>query len=93
SPLQQPLAPLAPVQMNPFELTPLGAPGCFQHVGVAATAVYLPTAGTGTLPFTIPNSQALAGVRVFAQSLALEPTVNPLGVVTSNGLDLLLNPN
>lgn len=77
----------------PFDLTPLGAPGCFQHVGVAATAVYLPTAGTGTLPFTIPNSQALAGVRVFAQSLALEPTVNPLGVVTSNGLDLLLNPN
>lgn len=76
-----------------FDLTPLGAPGCFQHVGVSASAVFLPAAGTGTIPFSIPNSQALAGVRVFAQSLALDPPVNPLGVVTSNGLDLLLNPN
>ena len=77
----------------PFDLTLLGAPGCFQHVGVSATAVYIPTAGTGTLPFTIPNNQALAGVRVFAQSIAVDPTINALGAITSNGLDLLLNPN
>jgi hypothetical protein len=31
-------------------------------------------------------------VRVFGQSLALDPTVNALGLVTSNGLDVLVNP-
>jgi len=76
-----------------FDLAPLGAPGCYQHVGVSASAVFLPSGNTGTIPFAIPNNPGLAGVRVFAQSLALTPSVNPLGVVTSNGLDLLLNPN
>ncbi len=75
-----------------FDLTLLGAPGCFQHVGVSATTAFLPTGGTGTVPLAIPNSAALAGVRVFGQSLALDPTVNALGLVTSNGLDVLVNP-
>lgn len=77
----------------PFDLALLGAPGCFQHVGVSATAAYLPTNGTGTLPVAIPNSPNLAGVRFFAQSLALDPSINALGAITSNGLDLLMNPN
>ena len=75
-----------------FDLTLLGAPGCFQHVGVSATTAFLPTGGTGTVPLAIPNSAALAGVRVLGQSLALDPSINALGLVTSNGLDLLVNP-
>lgn len=77
----------------PFDLALLGAPGCFQHVGVSATTAFLPTSGTGSVSTTIPNSPALAGVRVFGQSIAVDPTINALGAITSNGLDLLVNPN
>ncbi len=77
----------------PFDLALLGAPGCFQHVGVSATTAFLPTSGSGSVPTTIPNSPALAGVRVFGQSIAVDPTINALGAITSNGIELLVNPN
>lgn len=77
----------------PFDLGLLGAPGCFQHVGVSSTTAFLPTSGSGSVLTTIPNSAALTGVRVFGQSIAVDPTINALGAITSNGIDLLLNPN
>jgi len=74
----------------PFDLGLLGAPGCFQHVGVSATSAFLPTGGTGLVPLAIPAGPALLNVRVYGQSLALVPGINALGAITSNGLDLVV---
>lgn len=71
-----------------LDLTPLGMPGCRQYVGADVSLAFLPAGGTGTAPLAIPNNQAFSGMHVFAQSAAFAAGQNPLGVVTSNGLDL-----
>lgn len=70
----------------------IGAPDCFQNSSIAATAVFVPAGSTGSVPLDVPNTTAPSGLHVYGQSLALTPSLNPLGLITSNGLDLLLNP-
>jgi hypothetical protein len=74
-----------------FELTPLGMPGCFQHVDLGSSASFLlvgaPTVSVGV---TLPNIPAYAGQRLFVQSVAFVPGSNLLGVITSNGVALTI---
>ncbi|MBK8980361.1 MAG: hypothetical protein IPM29_31040 [Planctomycetes bacterium] len=49
------------------------------------------SAATPTAPLPIPNSSSLLGVTIRLQSLAVAPGTNQLGVVTSNGLTLVLS--
>ena len=72
-------------------LAPFGAPGCFQNAGILSSVVFLPSGTSGTVPVGIPLNQALAGLHVYGQSLTLTPGLNNLGLITSNGLDLVLN--
>jgi len=72
-------------------LAGLGAPGCFQYTNSVIVFVWFPTAGTGT--FALNLGPPANGLQVYAQSAAFHIGHNPLGVVTSNRLELLFNPN
>lgn len=74
----------------PLSLAFLHAPGCFAHHDAAVSAgtpmlVQLPVA---TATAAIPNLPAAVGLTFFLQSWALAPTANPLGLLTSNGLQV-----
>jgi len=73
----------------PLDLKPLGAPGCFVYHDML---VQLPAGLRGgahpllTATAYVPRDFALQGLRVFAQALIFEPTVNALGLRMSQGL-------
>jgi hypothetical protein len=75
------------------DLTSLGMPGCFRYTSIEASTIWVPGGGSGSTGFSIPNQAALAGVAIKSQGVALVPGVNALGVLSSNGLRLTLNPN
>lgn len=68
----------------PYEMGPIGAPGC--HLLVEALAIF-PTMsgsdGSATFPLSIPNMPSLQGVWIYFQGGALDLQANPLGMVTS----------
>jgi hypothetical protein len=70
----------------PFELTPLGAPGCslltsIEHAQPVATNAL----GAASFSYALPNNIYLLGERFYNQYLVADRTVNALGVVMSNG--------
>jgi len=71
-----------------IDLTPLGMPGCKQHVSLDATAFFLLTSSPAQLPFPIPSDPGLIGVTINTQALTLSPGANALGALTSNGLEM-----
>jgi hypothetical protein len=76
-------------QHNPgIDLTPLGMPGCRQFVGLDATNLFIPAGGQGINALVIPNVPAYSGLVLYSQSAAFATGINPLGVVSSNGLAL-----
>lgn len=68
----------------PYEMTPLGAPGCRIYANSIHT-FQLTTRGTGTAscPLTVPNNPVLIGVKFFNQFLVMDAAANPLGMVTT----------
>ncbi|MEZ5964824.1 MAG: VCBS repeat-containing protein [Planctomycetota bacterium] len=77
--------------MLPVNLRPVGMPGCVLRVGpelqVPAVA---DSTGRITLPLQVPDVAALLGLRVFAQTLALEPRANQLGLLASDAARIIL---
>lgn len=75
-----------------IDLTALGAPGCRVYQTTLDIRVAFPLTNTlhvFTLP--IPSNPALSGGRLWTQgALAVPPGTNPLGVLTANGLELVL---
>lgn len=86
-----PGAPVAPVvlawsfglRQAPFDLGLLGAPGCRTHVFGDVTMAGLTTGGVCALPFAVPAGP-YACLPLWNQWFVLDPTANPLGIVTSN---------
>jgi hypothetical protein len=73
----------------PFDLGLLGAPTCSVLVDLAAlVATQLDPSGAASYPLTVPNQPALLGGAVFAQWFLVDPQVNTLGFVTSQGVRL-----
>jgi hypothetical protein len=71
------------------DLTPFGAPGCQLYLD-PATMVWRGL-GTGReLPLLLPSCPPLLGCRCHAQAMAWQPAANALGLVTSNGVELVL---
>jgi hypothetical protein len=68
----------------PFNLGPLGAPGC--QVRVSADASMLAVGGSGTVTYqlAIPWRLSFLGAVLYTQCLALNPSANALGAVTSD---------
>ena len=82
------------VGINPgIDLTAFGAPGCSQYINPAVNRMFLPAGQTASLPLSIPNMPALAGVSIYNQSMVYAPSINALGLSFSNGLHLLLDAN
>lgn len=81
-------------QLPPVALDSLGAPGCFAHVDTMGpdNALVL-GAPTAMRRVTLPATPAFAGIRLYAQSASFVPAANPLGLLTSNGLDLRVEAN
>ena len=77
-----------------LDLAILGAPGCFAHVDVNAGVGNLISNVPGlpglSVSLPIPGNPALAGFALSSQSVWLEPTANPFGMLTSNGVNLSL---
>jgi hypothetical protein len=71
----------------PFDLGQLGAPGCVIVASQeAVTFVVADALGRAQLPLPIPNVPAFARLTLFAQSAALAPGANGLGLLVGNGL-------
>ncbi len=74
-------------QFNPgLSLQGLGMPDCYQYVGSDAVII-VPFAGSSaTVPMNVPNNPVLAGLRLYGQAVSFLPGINPLGMVSSNGV-------
>ena len=79
-------------QVNPGLSLGSAAPGCFQYLDAsnASTVLFVPTGGaTNTLPVPIPVGIQL-GQQIYCQSALFVPRINPLRVITTNGLELVV---
>lgn len=71
----------------PFELGPLGAPGCVAWVsGEATLPVQADASGAASLAITVPYLPSLVGHRLYSQFWVEDPAANDLGVVLSNAV-------
>jgi len=68
---------------------PLG--NCLQYVGLDDVIYLAPSATAMLVPLAVPAGR-YAGTHVYLQAVMLTAAASP-SVVTSNGLDLLINPN
>ncbi len=76
-------------QVNPgMDLGMIGAPGCSRYVDgdFFTSLVISPMTPTDTTTIAFPNDPILIGFTFYTQAASLTPGVNPLGVLTSNGV-------
>ncbi|MBK8097584.1 MAG: hypothetical protein IPK26_10775 [Planctomycetes bacterium] len=89
-------SPFAATMISTGQLAPgldlgfLGAPGCLQQVTPGPDILFLGPASSTVLNLPIPNVAGFLGMLVYCQAASVSPGVNPLGVLTSNGVRLLL---
>jgi hypothetical protein len=68
----------------------LGMASCCQYASLDVLSPLLPLAQLGTYAMSVPNTPSLAGFAMSAQSIAFVDGVNAAGLVTSNGLQLVV---
>ena len=73
----------------PYGLAVIGMPGCLllQSSEVLGLGVTPLTATSLAFTFSVPPTLSLVGIHVYIQAYAFAPGVNPLQVVSSNGID------
>lgn len=74
-------------------LASIGMPGCFQYSSQEFTYLLIPSGTTATWTLPVPTGAVWAGRHMFAQAASLSTGVNALGALSSNGIDLLFQPN
>ena len=74
----------------PVDLTVYGAPGCFGRVAPDATTLLLGANNRATWSLSVPAGPGLIGLQFFTQALALDPTANALGAVTSDAAAMMI---
>ncbi|MBL8754825.1 MAG: trypsin-like peptidase domain-containing protein [Planctomycetes bacterium] len=80
-------------QVNPGnDLAIIGAAGCLLYTPATITQTLFPVTATTPWNLAIPSTPSLANTHLFVQGAVLMPagSVNPFGLLTSNGIDLLL---
>lgn len=70
----------------PYDLTPIGAPGCRLRIDPAGIASAAATGTVARFAITVPNQPALVGTRFFQQALVFAQGSNAAGVLVSNSL-------
>jgi hypothetical protein len=79
------------VQATITPLTPVGAPGCYLYTNPVTTLVDVTNAaGTASMQWQVPVVPAAIGLDLRAQGVLLQPTANPLGLVTTRALEIQL---
>lgn len=68
----------------PFDLTPLGAPGCMILVSPDIATLVINSGGTAPWTLAIPNNPALSGLGFLNQGVVFDAGANALGLTTSN---------
>jgi hypothetical protein len=68
----------------PFDLTPLGMPGCSLLTSVVLTQVATGTGNAATWSIGVPNDSSILGASFFNQAFVPSPTTNPAGLVVTN---------
>lgn len=76
--------------IGPFDLTGLGAPGCWLSVSPDATVGPIPA--DTLVDLAIPNDTSLISVSLGIQGLQVHPGNNHLGIATSNRLMMTVAP-
>lgn len=73
---------------NPgIDLTLIGMDGCSLYTDGGLGGINFVVNGTTDSSLSVPITGNVLGLHVFVQAVVLSPGTNPLGVVTSNGLD------
>lgn len=71
----------------PYNMAPLGAPGCLLRIDPNVTAnVGATAAGVVNVPLLFPQDTSLIGVQLWSQFLVVDPPVNAWGVTLSNAV-------
>ena len=68
----------------PWDMDPLGAPGCFILSSVGTVTFLIHSGSTANYAVALPNNPVLTGVTFMNQAFLLDPAANSLGVITSN---------
>jgi hypothetical protein len=70
----------------PFDMTVIGAPGCFLRASLDGLIVGVATDAQGSAKFTlpIPNLAGLLGVQFYNQYTVFDGPANAIGLVTTN---------
>jgi hypothetical protein len=68
----------------PFDLAPVGAPGCAVRVSFDAAVLLGGANHTAAFQFTVPNDPTLLAQRFYAQALSLDPAANAAGLVAGD---------
>ena len=73
-----------------IDLTSIGMPGCELYASIDVLLSFPLTGTPTTFGLPIPGTPSLSGVVLEAQAATLTPAVNPLNLLSSNGLELKL---
>lgn len=75
----------------PFNIGPLGAPNCMVRCSQQILApTTLTVNGARNIVITVPKNPALKGKSFHSQWLVMDPNINKLGLVTSNGVTMVV---
>jgi hypothetical protein len=74
----------------PYDMTSVGAPGCFLRVSIAATHFMIGTGTSATFQLPIPGLHSLLGAHFYTQGASYDPTANALGWVMSNAMEVTI---
>jgi hypothetical protein len=73
-----------------LDLASYGMPGCRQFTGLDVAVVVIPVGSQSTYVFGIPNNTAFSGLPIRSQTYAFAPGANTAGVISSNGVELVV---
>ncbi len=74
----------------PIDLVTFGAPNCFARVSADATRFLIGSSGSASFNFVTPNLASMMGLMLFTQGFGLDPTLNALGISTSDAAAALI---
>jgi hypothetical protein len=73
-----------------IDLSVIGMPDCSLYASLDTLLSFPISGATTPFGFAVPSTPGLAGVLIQAQAATVTPGANPLGIFSSNGLELLL---